>query len=314
MCEVWQRARVKDMRNGVILISAAAMYMLYSVSNVSAGWTMQCPASGSSISENTTIEFPTEMFDESDYLLQVSKAKKSVEDKNLFISFCFLQLSEIRKGDSATLRNIATALKSVGWKIHLLLDSPGGDHLEALSIGDIARNNSMLAGVPANGECLSSCIYVYIGAVERILYGRLGVHSPYENLPSDNAGRNLEYIRSATMEWLRRMNVSDNFFDFTTTTDPGRIRYMTQKELSYFGIGPEDPIYRAERNAIGARECSLETQMYIAMMQEINACIYADLASDDSSAEVKICIKSVVTRYQPFGARCVWAKVAEISE
>jgi len=58
----------------------------------------------------------------------------------------------------------------------VVLDSPGGDAVEGMRVGDLVKGKHLATGV--NRDCESACTYIFAAGTERILLppGRLGFH------------------------------------------------------------------------------------------------------------------------------------------
>jgi hypothetical protein len=63
------------------------------------------------------------------------------------------------------------------------LDTPGGDIVAAMEIGNVIRSQSLMIRVPRDAERSSACIFIQIAGVQRwVLDGaRIGLHRPHFN-------------------------------------------------------------------------------------------------------------------------------------
>lgn len=127
----------------------------------------------------------------------------------------------------------------------LILNSPGGDVVQALAMGRKVRKAGLstmvagrdLAGAIHRGECASACAYVFLGGVTRTLGdgARLGVHQMF--------GRYGE-LSAADSQWLTAMiathvqSLGGNM-DFLITalrTPPQTTHWLSPTELARLGV------------------------------------------------------------------------------
>lgn len=89
------------------------------------------------------------------------------------------------------------------------------------------------------GECLSACIYAYLGGVRRNLYSesRLGIHQFYF-LKSDaeGAAEDAQVLSAAIVAYLSKMGVSPVLFSATTLFDKNQMRYLSRQEAEDFKL------------------------------------------------------------------------------
>jgi hypothetical protein len=98
----------------------------------------------------------------------------------------------IRKGDYQRFATAAESNKDV--QVMVRLNSDGGDVHEAIAIGLKARAMKMWVIVLGRARCVSACVLILAGGVDRTVYGRVGIHRPY--LETDSATTELEQRRN----------------------------------------------------------------------------------------------------------------------
>jgi hypothetical protein len=137
------------------------------------------------------------------------------------------------------------------------INSPGGSISAAMAIGRIFRREKASLQVKDNDVCLSACVLVLAGAVERPISrsAKVGIHRPYLETTSQGS-MTADQVRSAyrTMlqgmrGYLREMNVSEKLADDMLATEPEKMRILTQAELTAYGLAGVDPAER-ERRAV----------------------------------------------------------------
>lgn len=117
--------------------------------------------------------------------------------------FCYMQGVKISgEIDGATTTKLRRLLEELDLRslpgiddrgtTQVKLNSPGGSVEEAMTIGRLFRRYRMGATVEPDAICLSSCVLIYAGAVNRLGYNKkalIGIHSHTFRCP---AGRSLQ--------------------------------------------------------------------------------------------------------------------------
>ena len=171
-----------------------------------------------------------------------------------------VQLSgEIKSGDAA---QIISALKAalpdwpeVDTKVSLYderqllwveINSPGGDLTEAMTIGRCLRHMDALIAV--DGPCLSACVLVLAGAVERVqldaVPARIGVHRPYiATIASDvDIAELFETTRTKVTDYFREMRISLVLADRMFATPPEELDFLSAADLKML-LPRLDPVW-----------------------------------------------------------------------
>ena len=75
------------------------------------------------------------------------------------------------------------------WPVEL--DSPGGDVEAAMEIGRIFRKERVWVLLPTSAVCFSACVLVLAGSVNRLIFGKVGIHRPYLEVPRQEVSLSL---------------------------------------------------------------------------------------------------------------------------
>ncbi|RTL77537.1 MAG: hypothetical protein EKK36_01965 [Bradyrhizobiaceae bacterium] len=140
----------------------------------------------------------------------------------------------------------------------LWLSSQGGLLDAAYDIGRLLRRERMTAGIASEQECDSSCVFILAGAVDRLIFGRVGIHQPYlVNVPSSE---NIEKVRKsyqATLlnmkSYLREMNTPEGLAEQILKIPASNVRYLTKAELADYGLSRTDPVEQELRDIEDSR-------------------------------------------------------------
>jgi hypothetical protein len=157
-----------------------------------------------------------------------------------------------------------------GARFEVYLNSPGGDFLGGVRLGETIREfgfgTRVARSVPLGitfgsyqfetdepGSCFSACAFAFVGGVWRIAPDRsLGVHQRYskEALAQPNAPKfnaldfsNQQMIDGLLVEYVVRMGVDARFLTRASTTAPTDMYTFTSDEMKQFGITWDDRKY-----------------------------------------------------------------------
>jgi ATP-dependent protease ClpP protease subunit len=151
--------------------------------------------------------------------------------------------------------------------IRVRLRSSGGEVESALEIGRIMRRIKAAAVVQQDDQCLSSCIFVLIGASERQVSGTVGIHRPY----ADSAEATLRTLTAFQKEvtqklyaFVDEMNVQRQLVDDMMTVAPDTIRTLAPSQLYNYGIGHIDPVIEEAKSIAEAKRLGIGHSEFMA--------------------------------------------------
>jgi hypothetical protein len=142
--------------------------------------------------------------------------------------------------------------------IPVRLNSPGGDIVAAMKMGELIRQAGASTWVVPNATCASACILVLAGGVERIAFddAKLGLHRPY--MPADRfagltrqqAEASYQQMEVAVADYLRRMGASQQLFDRMLVVPSNKVNWLSEAEATKLRLLGTDPLL----SKTGARE------------------------------------------------------------
>lgn len=164
---------------------------------------------------------------------------------------------------------VATAL--------LRLDSNGGDVAEAMAIGARAHATKMTVTIPENARCISACVLILAGGIDRMVFGRVGIHRPH--IPLDTAftegeqKSNFADIERDVKAYLAYVNVPTALYDKMFRVSPQNVRYLEQSELQDLGLGSADPYFEEASSAQMAKILGISKTEYMARRARADRCL-----------------------------------------
>ena len=142
-------------------------------------------------------------------------------------------------------------------EFHVDVDSPGGELFAALEIGRILRAEGASISVGKGASCISSCVFLLMGAIERSISGsaRVGIHRPSLGA-SREGGPNrasedeiVDALSEPLVLYAQQMNVPRKIVDDSMLVPPDRVELLSPSELAGYGIHALDPVALEERRA-----------------------------------------------------------------
>jgi len=149
----------------------------------------------------------------------------------------------------------------------MMVDSQGGSIDAAFKIGRLARKNQMLVYVPQDAACLSSCIYILVGGVVRVIEGQVGIHTPY--FPKETDGSyatnkaKFDALKFRVESYLKEMNMPTSLYDDMLRVPSYKVKILTDLELGNYGFFSKDPVYRETVEIRGAQKLGITREEYI---------------------------------------------------
>jgi hypothetical protein len=165
---------------------------------------------------------------------------------------------EIVKGDSSAFTKYARDYVNSNFPagasgipiMQVILDSPGGDVMEALAIGREVRARFMLASV--RRQCNSACVFILIAGVKRHTgeFSKIGLHRPafdpeyFAGLsPSEARDRYNSMVKTLQHYYIEEMGGSPEAFRLIMSTPSTSSRFLSLGEIVDLGIEGEDPAF-----------------------------------------------------------------------
>lgn len=183
---------------------------------------------------------------------------------------------------------------SRGQPVVVDISSNGGDWLAALAIGKLLRKSRAAVLVDAEQQCLSACVMVLAGAVDRFVHetAKVGIHRPYssstESLSFEQSQQRYRALEASARSYLREMNVPDALFDAMVRVPSENMRILSAAEIETFGLTGKDPVEADVADAKAARQYGLSRQEYLSRKRTVQAKCGSLTLREDDPYEVKL--------------------------
>jgi hypothetical protein len=145
------------------------------------------------------------------------------------------------------------------------LNSPGGDVVAALAIGRIFRRLHVSTYVLKGTECTSSCVFLLVGSVYRVVDGRVGLHRPYYASPITDyskAAGSVREMERTVQEYFDEMDVPRTIYDRMRQIAPENVEYVDARNFKSLGIPEIDPSQDQLMRSLHAKKLGLTMSEY----------------------------------------------------
>jgi hypothetical protein len=137
--------------------------------------------------------------------------------------------------------------------VEVELNSPGGDVLAAMDVGEVVRREWLWTTVEDDPgtECASACALIFAAGAVRIAGDRskIGIHRPYfgqryfAGLDREHARDRYDQLAHRVQNYLSKMGMSDRLYTEMMKISSQQIRVLTYTELEDFSLVGRDPGY-----------------------------------------------------------------------
>jgi hypothetical protein len=212
---------------------------------------------------------------------------------------------EIVPGDARALAAFLRSARRVG---SMTIDSPGGDVIEAIRMGEIVRASAISTKVAPGGQCSSACLFVWMAGATRIAtssvdnahLGRVGLHRPFLRAPENteaSLAAQANVVRGVTA-YLDSKLMPRRLIDLMMSRPSNDVYWLASRDLDELGVNPPEVeelyIFKCKfdrrRNAqlVDAldRKDTRAADEITATMDKVNDCI-ADLTIEARAAALR---------------------------
>lgn len=149
----------------------------------------------------------------------------------------------ILPGDAATmLRAIKMEVRRTkNTELVIVLNTPGGDVLEALRIAEIIEKLAL--PVTVEGHCVSACFFLFVsGAGHVARHNSVGLHRPYLKSPheTEESLNKQKQLILAVRKYFEAKNIPSNLLDLMMSRPSTDVYWLTTSDLLSIGEYPPE--------------------------------------------------------------------------
>jgi hypothetical protein len=197
---------------------------------------------------------------------------------------------EITHADVESAAVMERLLKSGKQKIEgnsVRLASNGGDIDAGMALGRLLRRLGIFTLVGKDDQCLSACVFAFMGGERRRVEGRLGIHRPYF-LSTEAAGRQAKfrYLEKTLKAFVWEMDFPESLYEAVMRVPPESMQIVSPANLKRFYLEGLSPSTEDRIDAASARRLNLSMVEYLKRKAQAPACAF--FAAGEGRCEGKV--------------------------
>lgn len=208
------------------------------------------------------------------------------EEVRVFLS------GQITRADVESVAVMESLLKSGKQKIvgnTVWLASEGGDIDAGMELGRRLRKLGIFALVGKNDQCMSACVFAFMGGERRSVAGRLGIHRPYfpftEGTPDRQA--RFRHLQRTLRTYIGEMDFPDSLYEAMMLVPPESMQILSPADLKRFYLEGISPSSEDMADAASARRLNLSMFEYLQRKAKAPACALFDAAQGRCEGHVQ---------------------------
>ena len=158
------------------------------------------------------------------------------------------------------------------------LASNGGDIDAGMELGRLLRDRGLYTLVGKNDQCMSACVFVFMGGERRSVAGRLGIHRPFFPYTHDVPDRQARFrhLTKVLREYIDAMEFPASLYDAVMLVPPESIQILTPGELKTYYLEGISPSSEDRLDALAARRLGLSMRAYLQHKATAPACAFLE--------------------------------------
>ncbi len=152
--------------------------------------------------------------------------------------------------------------------------SDGGDIDAAMDMGRLLRRLGVFAVIDKNDQCMSACVFAFMGGERRSVGGRLGIHRPFfphtQDLPDRQA--RVRHMQKILKDYVEEMDFPSSLYEAVMLVPPESVRILAAAELKNYFLDGISPSSEDLADAATARHLNLSMAEYLKRKANAPAC------------------------------------------
>jgi hypothetical protein len=207
--------------------------------------------------------------------VSASGAAMPAEEVHVFLA------GEITQMDVASAGVMAGLLNSGKQKIAgntVWLSSIGGDIDAGMELGRLLRRLGVYTLVGKDDQCLSACVFAFMGGERRSVTGRLGIHRPFfpimQDIP-DRAAR-FRHLERTLKEFVEELDFPTSLYEAVMLVPPESMQIVVPADLRRFYLEGISPMSEDMVDAASATRLGMSMFDYLQRKARAPACAFFD--------------------------------------
>jgi len=167
----------------------------------------------------------------------------------------------------------------------------GGDVDAAMELGRLLRKLGVSAVVARGDQCLSSCVFAFMGGDQRTVAGRIGIHRPYFSSARKVPERRAFYrqLQKRLQQYIEELDFPPSLYEAVMAVPPESLRMLTAADLKKFYLQGMSPSTEDELDATAARNLGISVSEYLWQKAQGRPCagFFSGAGACDGDTQIK---------------------------
>jgi hypothetical protein len=154
------------------------------------------------------------------------------------------------------------------------LSGNGGDVDAAMELGRVLRRLGVSTLVARGSQCLSSCVFAFMGGDRRSVAGRIGIHRPYFSSTRKVPDRPAYYrrLQQRLQHYFEELDFPRSLYEALMAVPPESMSILTAADLKKFYLQGMSPSTEDEADATAAGNLGISVQQYLQRKAQAEPC------------------------------------------
>jgi hypothetical protein len=156
--------------------------------------------------------------------------------------------------------------------------SNGGEVDAAMEVGRILRKLGVSTVVAQADQCLSSCVFAFMGGDRRTAAGRIGIHRTYSSSARKVPVRRVLYrqLQKRLQEYIEELDFPPSLYEAMMAVPPQSVNILASSDLKKFYLEGMSPSIEDEADAASARGLGISVAEYLQQKTQALSCVGND--------------------------------------
>jgi hypothetical protein len=167
------------------------------------------------------------------------------------------------------------------------LSSDGGDIDTGMALGRAWRQLGVFTFIGRDDQCLSACVFAYMGGERRSTAGRIGIHRPFFPFTQDTTDRRARFrhLQRVLKDYVEELDFPSSLYEAIMLVPPESMQFLNPADLKRFYLEGISPSSEDAADAAAARRLELSMAQYLARKAKVIDCVFPLGRCDNQAQE-----------------------------
>jgi len=169
------------------------------------------------------------------------------------------------------------------------LASHGGDIDAGMELGRLLRKWGVFTFIAKNDQCLSACVFAFMGGERRSVAGRLGIHRPFFPFTQDTPDRPAQFrhLEKTLKDFIEELDFPASLYEAVMLVPPESMQIVSSADLKRYFLEGISPSTEDRVDAASARRLNISMFEYLQRKAKAPACTFLDAGQGRCEGKVQ---------------------------